>query len=143
MKKKVYITTAAFAMLIIITIFIAANTSFNSSETAAEYVASLGWEVDKNPIEVEEVDLPVAFDDVYTNYNKLQNEAGFDLLDYAGKKATRYTFLITNFLDKKGIRANVLMYNGKIIGGDIMTVAIDGFMLPLKNRADTMRDIGY
>ena len=56
------------------------------------------------------------------------------MTEYLGKKVVRYTFAINNFDGAEGVRVNVLMHKGSIIGGDIMTVAIDGFMLPLKKR---------
>ena len=80
------------------------------------------------------VTVPAVFDDVYVNYNRLQNQAGFDLSEYAGKKLVRYTFEVKNFHDIEGVRINVLIYQGKVVGGDIMTIAIDGFMLPLTKR---------
>jgi len=119
--------------LIILVILIAAQTPIGPS-AAADYLTVLGWEVDKKPIETEIVNLPFEFDDVYAEYNKLQRQAGFDLSGYMGKKVTRYTFAVKNFEGQTGVRANVLMYNGRVIGGDLMTVAIDGFMIPLKKR---------
>ncbi len=137
MKKNVLIAVSAFAVLLILVIIIAAQAPANTSAIAANHLKSLEWDFDKKPLEKVIITLPAKFDDVFTAYNKLQREAGFNLEDYAGKPVTRYTFTINNFFDIAGVRANVLVYSGKVIGGDLMTVAIDGFMLPLKKRADT------
>jgi hypothetical protein len=98
----------------------------------AKFINFLGWEVEKEPIEVVEVLIPKNFDQVYENYNYLQKLSGFDLDKYRGKKVTRYTYKVLNFPDKnEDVRINILRYNDTIIGGDIMTPAIDGFMYPL------------
>ncbi len=134
MKTQIIITTVVFCILLAVLIFVAAQTPVDSSRKAAEYVASLGWDIEQTPIERADVDIPLQFDSVYNEYNRLQKQAGFDLMDYRGKRVTRYTFSVKNFDDVEGVRANVLEYKGKIIGGDIMTVAIDGFMAPLTKR---------
>ena len=62
-------------------------------------------------------------------YNDLQKSQGFDLEEYAGKTVERYTFRLNNYPEVKSeVFANVLVFNGKIIGGDICTAALDGFM---------------
>lgn len=134
MKKNIFIATTAFAVLIIVLVFVASKTPVDSSLKAAEYVTRLGWSVDEKPIDTATITLPPEFDDVYGQYNEIQKEAGFNLTEYMGKTVMRYTFAVKNFEGAEGVRANVLVYNGEIIGGDIMTVALDGFMIPLKKR---------
>jgi len=134
LRNKILIVTALFAILIIAAIFITANIPVNSSYVAANYLKELGWVTDENPVETAAISLPAIFDDVYLQYNEIQKKAGFDLSGFAGKKAIRYTFAIKNYGGAQGVRANILVYNGKVIGGDIMTVGIDGFMKPLKKR---------
>lgn len=134
MKKQVVISTIVFSALIVTLIVIAAQTPIDASRKTAQYVQRLGWVIDEKPLEKVGVDLPPEFDNVYKEYNKIQKLAGFDLTDYMGKSVMRYTFSVKNFEGVEGVRANVLVYRGKIIGGDIMTVAIDGFMIPLKKK---------
>lgn len=134
MTKQIYITTIIFSILIIALVLIAAQTPIDASRKAAQYVEELGWAIDLSPIDKAVVDIPVQFDDVYNEYNKIQKKAGFDLSEYTGKKVMRYTFSVKNFDGIEGVRANVLVYKGKIIGGDLMTVALDGFMIPLQKR---------
>ena len=70
----------------------------------------------------------------YRNYNELQKKAGFDLSAYKGSKAKVYTYKVLSygpFKAQDNARLNLIVYNGRIIGGDISTVAINGVMLPL------------
>jgi hypothetical protein len=134
MKKRIYIITAVCSVLTAALILTAAHMPVGASAKAARYVRNLGWVIDEKPAEQASVALPVQFDAVHEEYNKLQKLAGFDLTDYLGKTVTRYTFAVKNFDGAAGVRANVLVYRGNIIGGDVMTAALDGFMLPLKKR---------
>ena len=134
MKKKAIVITVLLAGILMLTIITASVVPLNSQSLAAKYVEKLGWQIDRNPIETVEVHIPAQFDNVYKNYNAIQKEAGFNLENYKGKDVTRYTFSIKNYYGEQGVRADVLMYNDKVIGGDIMTVAINGFMVPLKSR---------
>lgn len=78
--------------------------------------------------EKAEIVLPETFGAVYERYNALQKAGGYDLTDYRGKSCTRYTYEIPS----KNARANILVYNGKIIGGDISSITLDGIMIPIK-----------
>ena len=99
-----------------------------------EFLGEYGWEVTGDCIEREVVEIPLIFDEVYNNYNSLQKLSGLDMSDYKGKRAIRSTYIVTNFpgrTEEKEIRANVLTVKGKPIAGDVMTVALDGFMYSL------------
>ena len=99
---------------------------------AAEQIAFLeqfGWKTGAAPVETASVQIPQVFDEVYLRYNQLQLDQGFDLRPYAGKKEERYQYEITNypnFTDE--IRANLLVFEGEIIGGDVCSLALGGFM---------------
>lgn len=93
------------------------------------FLSTYGWEVKAEPKEVQEVVIPDVFDQVYLNYNEIQKVDGFNLQKYSGCRVKRWTYEVTNYPDKKqNVVANVLVYNGKIIGGDICSVALNGFM---------------
>ncbi len=99
-----------------------------------EFLSEYGWEVTGDCIEREKVEIPLVFDEVYNNYNSLQKLSGLDISEYKGEKAVRSTYIVTNFpynTEEKEIRANVLSVKGKPIAGDVMTVALDGFMYSL------------
>ncbi len=97
---------------------------------------SFGWEVDPGSEITETVKIPEEFDDVYTEYNKLQKMCGFDLRKYRGKSVKRYTYIVNNFpYDiKETVYINLYIYENTLIAGDCMTTALRGFMLPLDRR---------
>lgn len=94
---------------------------------------SFGWQVESQPIEFMEVQIPEEFDEVYSEYNRIQNEQGMDLKKYSGKRVMRYSYRICNYpTGEKDIIANILIYKGKLIGGDVCSPQLNGFMHGLK-----------
>lgn len=130
-KRMLYIVTAV--MILAMTAAFIAFGEESVDETNADFLQSFGWEVKRKNIESAAVNIPEPFDLVYKNYNKLQVEAGLDLRPYAGKKAVRYTYEVTNFPydEPENVRANVLCVDDEPVAGDIMTTAADGFMAGL------------
>ncbi len=103
----------------------------SSAPVFSQTVKDMGYyDVSENPAEVVDVTIPMQFNAVYERYNNLLKEGGYDLTAYKGKKCKRYTYLIPS----QNARANILVYNGKIIGGDISSITIDGIMKPLEKR---------
>lgn len=95
------------------------------------FISTFGWEVDEEPDEVREVIIPAEFDDVYNNYNAIQLKQGYDLKKYAGERVKRWTYTIKNYpeyVDQECIKINILVYKGEVIGGDVCSVRLDGFM---------------
>lgn len=103
----------------------------NEQERLA-FISHYGWEVDKDEVEIQEIVIPDVFDDVYNNYNEIQLEQGFDLTKYAGQRVKRWTYVVRNYPDTSPeddfIRLNLLISDGVIIGGDVCSVKLDGFM---------------
>lgn len=100
-----------------------------TNEDRVEFLAQFGWQVENEPDEVEEVTVPQVFNKVYSRYNEIQLEQGLNLLDYAGKECSRVTYTVTNYPDKQQkVNANLLIYNGSVIGGDISSAELGGFM---------------
>ena len=109
--------------------------SLHSAETADDrlaFITGLGWIVDEEPIEIRQIAIPQEFDEVYDNYNEIQLSQGYDLTEYAGRSAKRWTYVIRNYpdvsADEDYIRINLLVCDGKIIGGDVCSIRLDGFM---------------
>ncbi|MDO4832305.1 MAG: DUF4830 domain-containing protein [Clostridia bacterium] len=96
------------------------------------FLSQFGWEVSEDPLEVAEVIIPTEFDETYKAYNDIQKKQGFDLEKYKGTRVKRWTYEIKNYLGYAGnsgcIRANILVCDGNVIGGDICSVELDGFM---------------
>ena len=62
-------------------------------------------------------------------YLDLQLEAGLDLSDDLGSTVTRYTFEILNYpTGEQGVLADLLVRNGAVVGGDVRTSGLDGFL---------------
>lgn len=106
--------------------------NFSGIKTNEERVAfftQFGWAVDTNPIEEKKVTIPSEFDKVFVGYNDLQKQQGLDLSKYKNKDVTRYTYKVTNYPDYEGtVYGNILVYRGKVIGGDICSADVDGFV---------------
>ena len=112
-----------------------ANGIVYKASTADERIAffsQFGWEINEEPAEVKEVVIPDEFDDVYLNYNKLQTEQKLDLEKYKGARVKCWSYEILNcpgYENCSGvIRGNILVYEGIVIGGDISSVELGGFM---------------
>lgn len=100
-----------------------------TNEDRIKFLSQFGWEVEPDPIEICEIKIPSKFNEVYENYNSMQKDQGLDLSKYKEQNCTRYTYQVLNYKDAPGgIRANILVFNNKVIGGDICSIEIDGFM---------------
>lgn len=102
-----------------------------TAEDEAERIAFLsqfGWQVNEEPVEVEEVVIPTDFNEVYHTYNALQLEQGLDLQKYAGKTCKRWVYQVLNYPREGDVRATLLVYDGRVIGGDLSSASLNGFM---------------
>ena len=61
---------------------------------------------------------------------------GLDLSRYKRKDVMRYTYQVENYPDYQGVvYANILVYKNKIIGGDICSADVNGFVTSLKGES--------
>ncbi len=98
------------------------------------YLRTLGYKVcASSEVEVE-VKIPDDFEDVYKSYNKKQLKAGFDLDGYRNTIARLFTYKVEEFGGYSEVYANLLVENGRIIGGDISSIEDGGFIFPLLPR---------
>ena len=105
------------------------DTTAKTIEQQADFLKSYGYEAEKQPLLIEEIIIPSEFDDAYESYNNLQKISGFNLEKFKGYRVKKYTYLVTNYPDaKEDIYANLLIYNGKVIGGDVSASSNDGFV---------------
>lgn len=103
--------------------------NMKSAENRVALLEKFGWQVKTEPVEFMEVTVPKEFDEVYNKYNEIQKAQGMDLTKYQGKRAMRYCYEIQNYpTGEKGILANILVYKGKLIAGDVCSPKLDGFM---------------
>ncbi len=100
-----------------------------SNEDRIAFLAQFGWEVEETPIESTTVTIPAEFDKVFGAYNELQRRQGLDLSSYASRTVERYTYTVKNYEGFDGtVLANILVFRGRVIGGDICAADNGGFI---------------
>lgn len=131
------ILCSIIALFIIGGNFTAANNKLKNGSTNAlrvEFAQSIRCEIKPEVLEQKEIIIPAEFSDVYESYNSIQKKAGYDLSKYKGCPITIYTYSVLDygfFTQEDNARLNLMVYNGRIVGGDISTVDLTGIMLPL------------
>ena len=104
------------------------------------YLTGLGYELEAQPGQVQEVLIPAEFDDSFSAYNALQQQEGMDLSPYRGKRVKCWTYTITNYPGETAgasVLAHLYIYRDTVIGGDISSTAQDGFRHGLRPLAPT------
>ena len=102
-----------------------------SDSVIAEFLSVNGWQVDFDSEAISEKTIPYMFDDTYEEYSSLQEEQGFDITRYKGKRVAVVSYQLQNFPgyeNSENVFINLLMYNNKIIGADILCTSINGFI---------------
>ncbi len=106
-----------------------AGRKIRANEDRVSLLRECGWEVSEEPVEFIEVKIPEKFDGVYTEYNELQKRQGMDLSKFSGKRVMRYTYMIKDYPGgEAGVVANLIVYKDKLIGGDVSSPKLGGFM---------------
>ena len=108
--------------------------SAKSEKARVAYLADCGWTVESPALKSETVLIPKNFSPVFEEYNELQKQQGFDLSRYAGKEVTVYTYRVLNGTLGENVLASVYVSGGSMIGGDVHSTALDGFMCGLKQK---------
>lgn len=94
-----------------------------------DYLEHFGWQVSPDPTSVEELMMPEEFDQRYQEYLLLQSGQGFDLTQYTGKRVKRYTYQILNYpTGETGVSLHLLVYKHTVIGGEVLSPTLDGFL---------------
>lgn len=100
-----------------------------TNDDRVNFLAQFGWQVDPEAVESVEVTIPAEFDKVFSAYNEIQKRQGLDLTKYRKKDVQRYTYKVNNYDGYDGtVYANILVYRNKVIGGDICSADVKGFM---------------
>ncbi len=102
--------------------------NISTNEDRVNFLSRYGWQVNPEEVEIVEVTIPSEFDSVYKTYNELQKGEGLDLEKYRGKNVKRYTYTVENYDSETTVFANVIVYKNRVIGGDICSSDINGFM---------------
>ena len=134
-RSAVFILIAAAAILALIVLICSGGTGsgLTTTEKRVEFLASLGWEVDASSETAKEIVLPETLGGVLAEYNELQKQQGYDLSQYCGEVCESYTYVLTSYPSgETGMIAQLFIYKGRVIGGDIHSAALGGFMHGLK-----------
>ena len=143
-KKTFGILTAVVLIIVGLVITLVSCTKKEDAQTTVklsekeemlQYVQSLGYTLDEERYQEKQVVIPSEFDEVYTKYNQLQKDSGFDLEKYKGKKVTLYTIGIKDYKDAQDVLCDLLVYKGKVIGGAVYTADVSGFMHGLNKKS--------
>lgn len=141
-KKKIAIAAAAVLLLVVIVIALvmsggeaeasamSSGQGVKTNDDRVGFLEAFGWEVEAEPVETREVQIPDALDDVLTEYNAIQTAQGMDLSRYTGKRVKCYTYLVLNYAGAADgeVHANIVVYRDKVIAGDICSTSANGFM---------------
>lgn len=106
--------------------------SVKSEKGRVAYLENCGWKVESPPMKEETILIPKSFSPVFEEYNNLQKQQGFDLSRYSGKEVKLYTYKVVGSKLGDNVLASLYVYNGCVIGGDVHSTALDGFMISLK-----------
>ena len=104
------------------------NVKVKSNEDRINFLKALNIEASPDPVEFMEIKIPDQFDQVFEKYNQLQQSQNYDLSKFAGKRVMRYTYDVKNYSTDQAARVNLLIYKDKVIGGDVCSVELGGFM---------------
>ncbi len=101
----------------------------SSAQDRLDYLADWGWLVEETPLSVEELLIPEVLDDSYTDYLALQQSQGFSLEALTGERVKRYSYAVTNYPSgETGVQLNLLIHNNTVVGGEVLSPALDGFL---------------
>ena len=100
-----------------------------TEEDRVNFLAQFGWQVKGEALERADITIPKEFDKIFTGYNEIQKRQGLDLSKYKGKTVSRYTYEISNYEgESEKVYANVIVYRNRVIGGDICSANVNGFI---------------
>ena len=96
------------------------------------YLEGLGWQVEPQPIETLDLQLPEKLEGEWDAYAKLQKGQGLPFSEFAGQAVKRYTYTVTNYPEiPQGVQANLYLWGDQIIGGDVIFTGQGGFQTDL------------
>ena len=139
-RKKAVLSILAFGLIMVILILLTGRIRTKTAPVPqltdtvqrVEYLQSLGWEVDAEPLETLQFLLPETLEEPYLSYNELQLKQGFDLTSCCGKQITRYTYHVKNYPERPdGVQANLYICEDLPVAGDLCCPGADGFQSAL------------
>ena len=111
-----------------------AGSAVQTEKARVAFLADCGWSVETPALKEETVLIPKQFNAVFETYNELQKQQGFDLTRYAGKEVKLYTYKVVDSNLGENVIATLYVSGGNVVGGDVHSTALDGFMCGLKEK---------
>ena len=103
-----------------------------TNEERVAYLEALGGQVEPQPIETLDLQLPEKLEGEWDAYAKLQKGQGLPFSEFAGQAVKRYTYTVTNYPEiPQGVQANLYLWGDQIIGGDVIFTGQGGFQTDL------------
>ena len=103
-----------------------------TNEERVAYLEALGWQVEPQPIETLDLQLPEKLEGEWDAYAKLQKGQGLPFSEFAGQAVKRYTYTVTNYPEiPQGVQANLYLWGDQIIGRDVIFTGQGGFQTDL------------
>lgn len=116
--------------------------NIKNEKEARSYVEELGWVVEETPLGVQTLLVPEVLDESYEGYIQLQVSQGFTTLEeVTGEQVTQYRFRVLNHpTGEEGVQVNILCYENTVIGGEVLSPQVGGFLhglsMPSLTRAE-------
>lgn len=108
-----------------------------SNSDRINFIKQFGWEVEAQPLREQQVLIPAEFDKIFAAYNEIQRAQGLDLSSFKKKNVMRYTYTVTNYPNYEGaVYINILVYRNAVIGGDVCSADVNGFVHGFERTSD-------
>ena len=132
--KIVALSVLALLILILIVHFLSGgDKNAATKEDRMAFLESLGWQADPETEEANSVRIPDCSEGAMADYNALMQKGGYNLSDYEGKSVDQYQYQLKNYSGcEQTVWVTLYVWQGRVIGGDIHTAALDGFMHELR-----------
>jgi hypothetical protein len=139
MKSKTIVRIFVLAVSVILFAVICVKNSSGpvvqiTDENVSAYLMTHGWETDTGKLTSEQITIPSEFNDVYTRYNEVQKQQGFDLRKYRGSSAVLLTCPITNYGTDEEVVCELILKDSRLIGANLSLKGKNGFIKPLNKR---------
>ena len=129
-KFIAFSVVSAIILISIIAFFYRADENINSDNI--RYINSMGRQVEKKCSDITNFKIPEEFDSVFTAYNEIILQAGYDLTPFKGCRAVRYSYIATDTNDNALI--NIIRCRDEIISADISSSGANGYLKPLSGQ---------
>ena len=136
-KKALGLVMAAsvLVLVLLLTVWRGGGKNADSAEARRSFIQELGWELTDSPEKRQDVKIPDCSEGSMADYNALMQAEGYDLAPYAGKTVQQYCYEIVNYPGySQTVYLTLYVHDGRVIGGDIHSAALNGFMHALRPR---------